>query len=303
MSPTKKEVHDLIRLSASTNAYDFFFMDDWDWVYDRLVSMGINTDKRWAAFLGTLRHESGGFRVFVENLNYSAKRLMQVWPSRFKSKSQANKYARNPKALANYVYNGRMGNRVGTNDGWNYRGQGLIQLTGRNNAIKYTRRLGIDLIDNPEQLQHNSRPMWLVAADYFCARRIKGKTLLEHADEGNLRLICKAVNGGFHGLADRITWSTFYEAGFRNDGQLAVRTLCKRGDRGSLVKQVQYILAYINGIADKTYRYDGIFGKNTEKSVIEFQTKNGLVPDGMVGTRTYYAMFAIYDQLLDLEDD
>lgn len=71
-----------------------------------------------------------------ENMNYSAARIRKVWPKR----PEAVQFARKPEALANSVYGGRLGNKVGTNDGWLYRGGGIDQLTGRDNY----RKIGIE---------------------------------------------------------------------------------------------------------------------------------------------------------------
>lgn len=300
---TFKTVIDAIRLSASSRAYDFFFVDDFERIYERLVREGVNTPKRWAALLGTLHHESGGYRSFEENLNYREQTLMRVWPSRFKTRATARKYAHNPQALANYVYNGRMGNAMGSNDGWNYRGRGLIQLTGKSNYLRYMILCALDFQDNPDQVATNSMAMWLVAAKFFNNTKVKGESLLELADQDRIKEICKAVNGGYHGLADRVTWTKFYEAVFDELDNIPKRTLMKRGDKGPMVKQLQFMFSYIasNG-KDKIKHHDGIFGKNTEKAVINFQTRNGLVPDGIVGTRTYFALFQVYDEMMDLED-
>lgn len=95
-------------------------------------------DVRWLAYiLATAHHETGArFAPVQENLNYSAKRLTQVWPSRFPTIAAATPYANNPRALANKVYGGRMGN-TGPDDGWLYRGRGLVQITGKDNYAKY----------------------------------------------------------------------------------------------------------------------------------------------------------------------
>lgn len=97
-----------------------------------------------AAILSEAYHETGGrMQPVTENLNYSAKRMTQVWPSRFPTVAAAQPYANNPKALANKVYGGRLGND-GPNDGWLYRGRGLAQITGKTNYAKF------GLAENPD---------------------------------------------------------------------------------------------------------------------------------------------------------
>ena len=92
----------------------------------------INTPKRQACFIGQCMHESGGFRLTKENLNYSASFLMKTWPSRFPDMDTAEKYEHNPVKIASKVYAGRMGN-ITPEDAGMYIGRGLIQLTGKDN--------------------------------------------------------------------------------------------------------------------------------------------------------------------------
>lgn len=97
-----------------------------------------------AAILAEAYHETGGkMQPVVENLNYSAKRLTEVWPKRFPTIASAKPYASNPRKLANKVYGGRLGN-VGPDDGWRYRGRGLPQITGRENYEDH------GIADNPD---------------------------------------------------------------------------------------------------------------------------------------------------------
>ena len=97
-----------------------------------------------AAILSEAYHETGGkMQPVAENLNYSAKRMTQVWPKRFPTIASAQPYAGNPQKLANKVYGGRLGND-GPNDGWLYRGRGLAQITGKTNYAKF------GLADNPD---------------------------------------------------------------------------------------------------------------------------------------------------------
>jgi putative chitinase len=154
---------------------------------------GVITKRRLAHFLAQIATESGGLRYLEENLYYSAKRLMQVWPSRFKTMASTVGYANNPQALANKVYGGRLGNDK-ANDGWLFRGGGLIQTTGRANyeAAGYA--------DRPDDLR--CMPGALDSALVFWM----GNGLNALADKGDITAVRKRVNGGTHGLAECRTY-------------------------------------------------------------------------------------------------
>lgn len=117
-------------------------------------------DVRWLAYaLATTFHETGGtMQPIVENLNYStASRLRAVWPSRFPTEASAKPYVKNPQALANKVYGGRLGN-TGPNDGWLYRGRGFVQITGKSNYQKATKKLramghDVDFVAEPDSVR------------------------------------------------------------------------------------------------------------------------------------------------------
>lgn len=106
-----------------------------------------------AYMLATVKHEVGNDMVpIVENMNYSAKRIMQVWPSRFKTLNDATQYAHNPEKLGNNVYANRLGNGDSkSGDGYRYRGRGIgAQFTGKVNYEKFGKMLNIDLVGNPD---------------------------------------------------------------------------------------------------------------------------------------------------------
>lgn len=145
-------------------------------------------------FLGQVLHESSGLSRLSENLNYSAERLCAVWPKRFPTLADAQPYARNPEALANKVYGGRMGNTQ-AGDGWLYRGRGPIQLTGRDNYAAVGALLGMDLINEPELMEQPEIALRATVA--WWEDRIPDSFL------GDVEKVTKRVNGGLIGLADR----------------------------------------------------------------------------------------------------
>ena len=157
-------------------------------------------EKRAACFLATCAIESGNFTKLVENMNYSAKRLAEVWPKRFrgddgKPNNLALKIANNPEAIANVVYANRMGNGPAeTGDGWRFRGRGYIHLTGKDNYKRYGEYLGLDLVNNPELAEQEDNAAEIAAE--FWSR----SDLNEAADVLDLIAIRKRVNGGLIGF-------------------------------------------------------------------------------------------------------
>jgi putative chitinase len=157
----------------------------------------INTPKRQACFIGQCMHESGGFRLLRENLNYSARALMATWPSRFPDADIAEKYARQPEKIANKVYSGRMGNTE-DGDGAKYIGRGLIQLTGKDNYKAFGEAIGEDLIANPQLVEE---PRYAaLSAGWFWNKR--GLNAL--ADAMDITTLTIRINGGRIGIDDRI---------------------------------------------------------------------------------------------------
>jgi putative chitinase len=157
----------------------------------------INTPKRQACFIGQCMHESGGFKQLKENLNYSARGLMNTWPSRFPDADTAEKFERQPEKIANKVYSGRMGNTE-DGDGAKYIGRGLIQLTGKDNYRAFGDAIGEDLVANPQLVEE---PRYAaLSAGWFWNKR--GLNAL--ADAMDITTMTIRINGGKIGINDRI---------------------------------------------------------------------------------------------------
>ena len=153
---------------------------------------------RKAAFIAQCGHECGNFRMLEENLNYRAETLMKLWPKRFPTLEFANQYAKNPKKIANMVYANRMGNRdEASGDGYRFRGRGCIQLTGHANYYHAGQALGEDFVMQPELV---ATPMYAALSAGFFWNTHKLNVL---ADNRDIKMMTKRINGGFIGLADR----------------------------------------------------------------------------------------------------
>lgn len=154
---------------------------------------GINTDLRKQHFFTQLYHESK-LNPVSENLNYSSAGLMKTFARYFNS-TTVNAYSRNPQKIANRVYASRMGNgNEASGDGWNYRGRGFIQLTGRNNYASLSLDTKIDFLNNPDLLLDEANSM--IGACWFWRKN----NLNQYADKDNIVGVRKAINGGTIGL-------------------------------------------------------------------------------------------------------
>ncbi|RTL28037.1 MAG: glycoside hydrolase family 19 protein [Rhodocyclaceae bacterium] len=170
-----------------------------------LAKYEINTRDRICSFLAQTGHESGQFRNLVESLNYSAARLVKVWPKRFPTLDVATPYAQNEQKLGNFVYANRLGNGdVSSGDGFRYRGRGLIQLTGRSNYAAAGKAIGVDLVGNPEFLQ---QPTYAVlSAAWFWQSHGLNALADDKTDDDDLedfREITRRINGGLVGVQER----------------------------------------------------------------------------------------------------
>ena len=181
----------------------------------------INTPQRIAGFLAQTSHESGGYTMLSENLNYRAATLAACWPNRFATQEPepnragktrakkdangkliptavANTIAGKPELIANLVYSSRMGNGPAeSGEGWKFRGRGLKQLTGKDNYTRCGTALGVDLVENPDLLLE---PLYAArSAGWFW----KANSLSKYADADDIRGMTIKINGGTIGLEQR----------------------------------------------------------------------------------------------------
>lgn len=169
---------------------------------DTAAKFNINTPLRLAHFLAQCGHESGGFKVTQENLNYSAKGLMGIFKKYFPTQALAESYQRQPQKIANKVYASRMDNgNEASGDGYKFRGRGYIQLTGRANYTAFGKAINEDIANNPDVV---SGKYALLSAAWFWSKNGLNTLADGGASDQVVTSITKRVNGGTIGLPDRI---------------------------------------------------------------------------------------------------
>jgi putative chitinase len=166
---------------------------------DVMVKFKIDTAVKLAHFLAQCGHESGGFRVVNENLNYSAKGLQGIFKKYFPTPVLAEQYQRKPEKIANRVYASRMGNGdEASGEGFKFRGRGYIQLTGKDNYTAFGKAINENIAANPD-LVATTYP--LLSAAWFFSKNCLKKCV--DASDATVVAVTKCVNGGTIGLADR----------------------------------------------------------------------------------------------------
>ena len=260
-------------------------------LYEILPMYEITTERRVAHFLSQCAHESANFKRLEENLNYSAKALRAVFGRYFGDapKRDADEYHRQPEMIANYVYMDefrkyKMGN-IYDGDGWLFRGRGLKQLTGRDNYTKFGESIGMTAEEAAEYVQSFNGS--IQSACWFWDTN----NLNDIADGDNVKLMTKKINCGSIGLEDRqrryvVAMNVLgmpldaHQDDDDDDGDDILDDIgvVRRGSRGDGVAMMQEALGL---------EADGIFGRGTERALINWQMDNGLTPDGVAGPMTF----------------
>jgi len=158
----------------------------------------LSTPQRLAAFIAQCGHESDSFRFMEENLNYKAESLCRTWPSHF-NEENASEYAHNPEKIANRAYANRMSNGdEESGDGWNYRGRGWLQTTGKAGYEQLSDATQIDFVSNPDAVATPEGSA--ISAAVFWEKH----NLNRHVDNNDFTGLTKAINGGTIGQEDRM---------------------------------------------------------------------------------------------------
>jgi len=175
--------------------------DEWFALLDSILPKhNINTDVRIAAFISQCAHESANFMTLRENLNYSADALPKIFHKYFPTPESAAPFHRRPEMIANKIYANRMGNGdEASEDGFKYRGRGLVQITGKSNYTAFSNAQFGDasILDNPDYLL--SKEGAIESACWF----FDINHLNAIADTGDVEAMTRKINGGLNGIDDR----------------------------------------------------------------------------------------------------
>lgn len=267
-----------------------------DFLMQKALDAGIVDRIELANFMGQMQVESGGFRSLEENLNYSAARLLQVFPGRngiddTKAEQVASGGA---EAIGNAIYGGPWGRdhlgNTGPGDGYNYRGRGFVQLTGRSRYEEAGAMSGLDLLGHPELAAERGNAA-AIAIVYW------KQFVVSHDAQRDVTRACFYINGGYKGLEARVaaaaTWSHKLELGYKPGDPEPGRAL-RLGSHGKDVLELQERLGrlgYANGQGHPLHP-DGEFGPVTKAAVEEFQHDHGLERDGVAGRLTQQKLLA-----------
>lgn len=252
-------------------------IDEWFGAMEEMLpKYDINTIDRVAGFLAQCAHESLDFTILKENLNYSADALNRVFPKYFERAGRdAQEYHRQPEKIANVIYASRMDNGdTASGDGYRFRGRGVIQLTGRHNYTKFGQSIGKSAEEVIPYVE--TKQGALESACWFWS----SNGINRYADAQDIVGMTKRINGGTIGLEDRKHhYSHALEVlGGTYDPSKAPLETVRKGSKGPTVMKAQRAL----GITP----VDGDFGPGTERVVKEWQTKNGLIADGILGPKS-----------------
>jgi putative chitinase len=255
---------------------------------------GVTTPLRMAHFLAQVLQETGGLTVRRENMNYSAPRLFEIFGVNHHSAAitheEAFDLSRKPEQIAERVYGlgnphkaAALGN-TNPGDGFRYRGNGILQMTGRGAHRETGQAVGVDFESNPDLAttpEHALKP----ALEEWTKSGLNA-----FADRNDIRTITLRINGGFNGFPERQVW---FNRVFRllQPGTNPMEA----GDADDEVKLLQQDLNTLG--ADPQLEVDGRYGPATRNAVRDFQASVGIAADGIAGPVTKATIKMMLDQI------
>jgi putative chitinase len=250
----------------------------------------ITTPLRMAHFLAQALHETGGFNILRENMNYSAKRMLEIFGvghhSAAVTAAEAATLVNHPEGIAERVYglgNPHMARQLGNTtpgDGFLYRGNGVLQTTGRGNHKRMGDAAHVDFEGDPSLVTHPDHALKPALIEWT------QNNLNSFADKNDIRTITRRINGGFNGFEEREAW--FDKAWLLLKEVSEPAEAWEIGDGEDGVKQIQEALNDLG--ADPKLVVDGRYGPATRRAVREFQAAAGLKVDGVAGPVTEAAI-------------
>lgn len=268
------------------------------------------TPLRLAHFLTQVMHETGGLTVTQESMRYRAARITEIFgPHRSSARitaEEAKKLAGDEKALATRAYGSGspLGRKLGNTtpeDGWNFRGTGLLQITGRSCWSRIATRLGVGIVDSPE-LALDPRHILEIAAIYWCRLSASGRDLNVVADTGDLVAVSRGVNGGTNGLVER---KALFAKVWKEVARLSDDAPAEPDEAWTVAKpspDIEWFQRSLNALG-ADLKVDGKIGPKTTAAIKAFQAANRLVPDGLPGPVTREAIATRLDSLDKAEPD
>jgi len=241
---------------------------------------GLNSDLVIAHAMAQFSHECGAGTEMIENINYTATRACQVWPSRFRSEADCfaivGSFAGDPDfcvKLIDNVYGGRNGNRPGTHDGSTYIGRGLSQVTGRGNYEALGAKVGLDLVNNPDLVNAPANALECGVADFILCG------CLPFAQADDVSGVTRHLNGDFVGLDERALWLARWKTAL--------------GSQNPALHSTTWLQISLNKLgAEPALVPDGTYGPLTAAAVKDFQESHGLEGDGKAHPETLAAIDA-----------
>jgi putative chitinase len=241
---------------------------------------GLDSDLVIAHAMAQFSQECGAGIEMIENVNYTAERACEVWPSRFHSEAdcyrKVGSFAGDPdfsRKLIDNVYGGQNGNRPGTDDGSTFIGRGLSQVTGRGNYVAVGAKVGLDLINQPDLLNTPAHALECGVANFILCG------CLRFAQADDVSGVTKHLNGGFTGLEERTLWLARWKTAL--------------GSQNPPLHSTAWVQVSLNTLgADPSLVPDGSYGPRTAVAVEKFQEAHHLAADGKIGPQTLAAIDA-----------